>query len=135
MQSNPRYFFKKDDRLKGRKSVDELFREGKSFTQTPFRVVWKPSNEKAALQVGVTVSSRHFKKAVDRNRIKRLMREAWRLQKHALQQELQSAGKSMSVFILYTARELPLYELVFERTGAILNRLVKIAHESNPPNM
>ena len=129
MQTTQRYFLKKEDKLKSRKVIDMIFTKGKSFSNFPFKIIWLPANEQNALQTGVGVSSRNFKRAVDRNRIKRLMREAYRLQKNELQQQLQLQNKSLSVFILYTGKELPAYELVFEKFTSILNRLIKLVNE------
>lgn len=96
--------------------------------------MWLPQNAQATLQAGVGVSNKYFKKAVDRNRIKRLMREAYRLQKNELQQFLKEKDKSMSVFFLYQGKELPAYEDVFEKTGTILKRLIKLSNENNQGN-
>ena len=130
MENKIRYCFTKEDKLKSRKAIEHLFAKGKSFSNFPFRVIWHPNNEKAVLQVGVGVSSRNFKKAVDRNRIKRLMREAYRLQKNILQDHLKEKQVSMSVFFLYQGKELPNYKDVYEKIGTALTRLIKFSHET-----
>ena len=85
-----------------------------------------------ALQTGFTVSSRQFKKAVDRNRIKRLMREAYRLQKNDLLLKLNTSQKQLAVFFIYVGNELPEYQILFDKTGAVLKRLIKITNENSP---
>lgn len=130
MEQKQRYHFKKKDKLKSRKAIELLFAKGKSFSGFPFRVVWLPQNDKFSLQAGVGVSNRHFKKAVDRNRIKRLMREAYRLQKNELEQHLKETGRTLSVFFLYQGKELPAYPEVFEKIGTILKRLIKLSNEN-----
>ncbi|MFN8249083.1 MAG: ribonuclease P protein component [Ferruginibacter sp.] len=130
MPGTTRYFLRKDSRLKSRKQIDELFAKGNSFSNYPFKVIWLPQNKQAALQAAFSVSSRHFKKATDRNRIKRLMRESYRLQKNKLETHLAETGKQLSVFILYVGKEMPAYDLVFEKTGIILKRLDKFVHEA-----
>lgn len=94
--------------------------------------MWLPADNSALLQAGVAVSSRYFKKATDRNRIKRLMREAYRLQKNPLQQLVHSSqSASLSVFIIYIGKELPSYELIFEKMGVVINRLIKMWNEKS----
>ncbi|MGC4101354.1 ribonuclease P protein component [Ferruginibacter sp.] len=138
MAVQQRYTLQKGDKLKSKKLIEQLFKEGKSFSLFPFRVLYleapasNPFPEAGAsgyLQTAFSVSKKYFKKAVDRNRVKRLMREAWRLQKNELSEKLQSTNKGLNVFIIYTGNELPQYELVFEKTNAVIRRLIKIQHE------
>ena len=78
------------------------------------------------LQFGVTVSKKHFKKAVHRNRIKRLVREAYRTQKLPLQQLLkEKQPATLKLFVIYTGKELPDYYLIRTKVAAILERLEK----------
>jgi ribonuclease P protein component len=136
LEPTQRYTFKKDEKLKSRKTIEQLFKEGKSFSNFPFRVLWKfTETAKAPIQTGFAVSSKHFKKAVDRNRIKRLMREAYRLQKNDLQEHLKERQKQLAVFIIYVGNELPEYDLIFEKTTHVLNRLIKISNENTATNI
>ena len=75
--------FKKKERLKSRKLIRALFEKGQSIKKFPLRLVFlkiKPEKH-ATTQVSFAVSKRNFKKAVTRNRIKRMIREAYRLEK------------------------------------------------------
>ncbi len=131
METKQRYTFKKEEKLKSRKTIEQLFKNGQSFSNFPFRVLWKFNEAaKAPLQTGFAVSSKHFKKAVDRNRIKRLMREAYRLQKNYLQSQLTQQQKQLAVFIIYVGNELPEYCFIFDKMDHGLKRLIKIISES-----
>lgn len=122
-----RFTLKGTERLKSRKLIQQLFKEGNSFSHFPFRVVYLPiENHTTPLQAGFTVSIRNFKKAVDRNRIKRLMRESYRLQKNNLQTSLEENHKNLAVFFIYQGNRLPAYEEVFEKIGRALGRLESV---------
>ena len=132
-----RLTFNRTEKLKSSKLISQIFKEGKSFSHFPFRVLYiYPGKNKAHLQAGFSMSSKNFKKAVDRNKIKRLMREAYRLQKPSLQEKLQQSENYLAVFIIYTGNELPVYKNVYEKMGGLLQRLEKIvsnndAHSNN----
>ena len=86
-------------------------------------------DDEAGLKAGFTASSKHFKKATDRNRIKRLIREAYRLQKNSLEETLSVKNKSIHLFFIYTGKEVPTYEFIFEKTGTVLKRIIKLIDE------
>jgi len=137
VETQQRYTFPKSEKLKSRKAIEQLFTTGKSFSNFPFRIVYLfTANEKikTGVQAGFSVSTRNFKNATDRNRIKRLIREAYRLQKHALAAAVAASGKKLFLFFIFTGNELPDYDLIFEKTGSALKRLKKITDETAAAN-
>jgi ribonuclease P protein component len=77
----------------------------------------------------VGVSAKFFKKAVDRNRIKRITRETYRLQKTALQDKLKEKKIRLNIFFIYTSKELTSYKEVYDKMNLILNKMIKIMDE------
>ena len=92
------------------------------------------TESRSPLQAGFTVSTKNFKKAVDRNRVKRLMRESYRLNKHTLTDTLKNTSTQMAVFFIYTGNEIPKYADVNEKILKALLRLNKVADENDPAN-
>ena len=130
----PKHFtLGKDERLKSRKLINLLFSEGKRFTLAPFRVHYlyidRVPGLLTHLRVGAGVSTSNFKKAVDRNRIRRLTKEAWRLQKNSLQ-EMLPEKKQLAVFLLYTSKEIESYQLVKEKIKKIIDKLCVLVTET-----
>ena len=118
--------------MKSRKLIEQLFREGKNFSAFPFKVffvvgdkILKTQSLIFNVQFGVGVGTKNFKKAVDRNRIKRLMREAYRLQKEILYNKMKDRNQQLAVFFIYTGKELPDYKIVYEKMEVTLQRLIK----------
>ena len=124
-----RYFLKKTDRLKSRKAIDIMFTKGKSFSNFPFRILWMNVDNEDGLKAGFSASTKNFKKATDRNKIKRFLREAYRLQKNDLDVQLSLNKKTINVFFIYTGKEVPTYDLIFEKMGNILKRIIKLTNE------
>ena len=130
----PKQFaFPKTERLKSRKQIDDLFAARKGFAVFPVRVLYQflPAGEFSGLQVGVSASKRQFKKAVDRNRLKRLLREAYRLQKGDLQQQVKEAGLHGVVFFLYTDKTMASFETIQTAMAKCLKKLSAIAQHEN----
>jgi ribonuclease P protein component len=118
----------KNERLKSRKGIEQLFNEGKKIIAGPYRVLYfiaTPVKEPSLL-FGTGVSAKNFKKAVDRNRIKRLTKESYRLQKRLLQEKVKANSLQLNVFFIYTGKEVPQYDDVFKIVGTVLNKLVKL---------
>jgi ribonuclease P protein component len=90
------------------------------------------NHQSEILKVGVSVSKRNFKKATDRNRIKRQLREAYRTQKHALAQVLHQQGMAMEVFFIYTHKALPQFAALQATMATCLARLQKTVETQKP---
>ncbi|MFH4969283.1 ribonuclease P protein component [Gaetbulibacter sp. M240] len=99
------------EKLKGKKLIEQLFEEGRSVSSFPLRLVYITTHFKdgAKVKTGVSVSKKSFKRAVDRNRIKRLMREAYRLNKT---EYLNNISEPYAFMILYNGKEIPTYSEV-----------------------
>ena len=115
----------KKERLKSRKQIDTLFAEGKSFTVFPIRVTYRfmITEDEPLAQIGVTVSKRYFKKAVDRNRVKRLLRESYRLQKTDLALQLHQSNQKAYLFFIYTDKNIASFEVFKTAMSACLRKL------------
>ncbi len=124
------FSLKKEERLSSKKIIDQLFAEGKSFISFPVKVVFLPTQLPAnfPVQAGFSVSKKIFKRAVKRNRIKRLLREAYRLNKHVLYNNLND--KQVAVFFIYIGKELPTYTSVEASIKKALHSILKRLEES-----
>lgn len=109
--------YNKSEKLKSQKGIEQLFSEGKSISAYPLRLVYLEQGSE--LKVGVSVSKRNFKKAVDRIRIKRLLREGFRLNKSIL-----SDNKPLgyALMILYISKDMPDFELINSKTKALFTK-------------
>ena len=91
-----RFTFEREERLKSKKIIGRLFnKEGKSFAIYPLRIIWlaTPLETSYPIQIGVVVPKRQFRKAVQRNKIKRRILESYRLNKHSMHEVLQMQEK------------------------------------------
>lgn len=110
--SNRRYTFKKEERLCSKKVIEKLFSGGKSFLFFPLKIVYLKTElpTKNKIQIGFSVSKKNFKKAVQRNYLKRRMREAYRLNKHLLtEKEIET---QMAIFVIFIGKEISNYKTI-----------------------
>jgi ribonuclease P protein component len=114
-----------EEKLKSKKTIDKLFSEGKSVSQSGFTLVYLigPLLSFYPAQAGFTVPKKFFKHAVDRNRIKRLVREAYRLNKNQLYEKLVAQKQQMAFMFVYKGKELPTQEAATKAVLACLNRV------------
>lgn len=116
--------FGKKEKLKSKILIDRLFAEGQSVKKYPLRLIYLPLNdpETEFNKTGVSVPKRNHKKAVDRIKLKRLMREAFRKNKYLVSSQLDSRYAFM---LIYTGREIATYQQLFSATEELLKRLVE----------
>jgi ribonuclease P protein component len=116
----------KSYKLKSKKIIESLFNDGETVKQFPFLVKFckqeLPSKE--VFQVVFSVSKRKFKKAPDRNRIKRLMRETVRKNKHGLEEYLKNNNEELALFLIYTNAEIMTYEEMNRKIVLLFERLI-----------
>jgi ribonuclease P protein component len=115
--------FTKVERLCSKKIIAELFVNGNSFYSFPFRVVWmyNPSSLSPPSQIAVSVPKRVFKKAVDRNLIKRRIKEAFRKNKHDLYNYLELNQKHIAFILIY--RDETIFD--FRKTEKVIGEMLK----------
>lgn len=116
------YSFGKKEKLKSRKVIEQLFKEGKSITRFPLKLYYLSMPEQESqFKTAVSVPRKNFKKAVSRNRIKRLMREAFRLNKDLIFNNIEG---NFAFLILYLGKEIPDYGEVESSLKDVFRRLV-----------
>ena len=129
------FSFRKDEILRKKKLIDRLFAEGASFFVHPFKIFWLSTSLETDFpaQVLITVGKRSFRNAIDRNRIKRQVREAYRLNKNQLYDHLHNHQQRCILAIIYTANiNLPTEEIE-TKIKAVMKRLYTELDKMNKP--
>ena len=125
--------FKKGERLYRRKEIEFLFGKGKSFFVYPFKVVYAeyPEKKEFPVEVLVSVSKKKIKSAVKRNRIKRLVREAYRKNKYVIWENRKENNSTLLAAFIYVADGVMDYDKIEKKIILILQRLKKQNEETD----
>ena len=115
--------YPKSEKLKSKNTIDLLFSEGKSVAKYPLRLVYVAVDlgENLPIKMGVSVSKKYFKKAVDRNYFKRVLRESYRLNKNRL---LDHLGQPYAFMLLYQSKDRLSYEEINHKTIQLFEKFV-----------
>ncbi|HEY5687116.1 MAG TPA: ribonuclease P protein component [Yeosuana sp.] len=126
-----KFTFNKKEKLKSKKLIDSLFSEGQSVSAYPLRLVFMPTHfeDGELFKTGVSVSKRHFKRAVDRNRIKRLLRESFRLNKSRY---FDNISTSHAFMILYIGKEIPTLKQLENKMAQLFDKFSKVTSNMTP---
>lgn len=130
------FSYGRKEKLKGQKLHEQMFSKGKSFTVFPLKIFYLQPDVLLdfPVKVGIGVSARNFKKAVERNRIKRLLREAYRTEKLLLHKYLKEHNRQVIVFLLYTDKILPDLTTLKMKMPLIFEQLIKRLNEAGAAN-
>ncbi|TNF23657.1 MAG: ribonuclease P protein component [Bacteroidetes bacterium] len=124
MQPMSSYTFGKTEKLCSRTVINELFRVGRSFSVHPIRVVMLQKEESdATAKLLISVPKKRFRKAVDRNHVKRLIRETYRLNKGKLMEKWSTDGKYFALAFVYIGTDIPSYADLNEAMNRIVEKL------------
>ncbi|KRD11428.1 ribonuclease P protein component [Flavobacterium sp. Root901] len=118
------FTYGKNERLKSKTTIGLLFSEGKSVSKYPLRLVYRQAEENIQenTKVGVSVSKKYFKKAVDRNYFKRVLRETYRLNKQLL---LNNLDQPYSIMLFYQTKDRLSYEEINTKTIQLFEKFVQ----------
>jgi ribonuclease P protein component len=128
-----RHTFRKPEKLCSQNIIDRLFAEGKSISARQFRLIYfeNEGSAKPPVKVMIAVSKKNFKHAVNRNRMKRLIREAYRVSKHKILEEYTRIGKHCEIAFIFNGKKYATHEETLAAINELLDRLIH-THEKNP---
>jgi len=123
----PRHTLGKEERLKSRKKIDQLFAQGKKLRKYPLATVYltDPLTSKFSTQFTPSVPHKNFKRAVDRNLLKRRMREAFRKNNTSLKEHCSEKNVLLSLMVIYQDKSIQDYQTIESSMISIINELIQ----------
>lgn len=119
--------FRKPEKICNQNQIDSLFKEGKSLKSGLFRLLFIETESvgKMAVQVLIAVPKKNLRHAVDRNRMKRLVREAYRLSKHNILDHYSEVGKHLDIAIIFMGKQCVSQAETTAAINVLLDRLIQ----------
>lgn len=124
------------ERLKLRKQIETLFQTGEAFSVFPLRIIYllapvADSQPDSPVKIGFSIPKKRIRKAVGRNKIKRRLREAWRLQKHPLYQQIPE-GQQLHLFLVFTGNETFTFEEAMTTVRKAIDKVIDRIKQRQP---
>lgn len=113
------FSYNKNEKLKSKTTITQLFSSGKTISAYPLLLIY--TENKTGLKTGVSVSKKRFKNAVSRNKIKRLLRESYRLNKHLL---INDNIENYAFMIIFLGKEMPDFQLINSKTTTLFSKFI-----------
>ncbi|MDZ7741985.1 MAG: ribonuclease P protein component [Bacteroidota bacterium] len=125
--------FNKAEKLKSKKQIEQLFQKGSQAFIYPFKIIWLFPGQSSEVRAKVLVgaSRKSLKKATDRNKMKRRMREAYRRNKTALLESLTRTNSYCNIGIIHVGKEISAFKETEKRIIELLNRLIQDNEKSS----
>ena len=119
--------FGKPYKLCSKKLIEEVFKKGQHLKKYPLQLRFLKTDQDLPVpfQIGISVPKRNFRQAVKRNRIKRLIREAVRKNKHIVEEEFTQTNSGAVLFIIFIDRKMPTYKTVEKSVRSLFNKLIE----------
>ncbi len=125
--------FPKTEKLKSKKDIGNLFSSGKRVNNFPLRAIYsyKVETSNSSINMGVSVPKKNIKLAVNRNLLKRRVREAYRLNNNGLKKALEDSNQQINIMFIYSSKQICTYQEIENKIKVTLNRLIELVENNN----
>lgn len=120
--------FRKFEILRGKRTVSFLFESGKTVSRYPFRLIWQQREEsscKTPARVLISVPRKNFRKAHERNLVRRRIREAYRHLKTSFYERLATQNRNIDIALIYTGKDIISYHEIFNHIEKLLSMVIQ----------